>query len=46
MWKVSEDIFGKKRALAEGDEAVSVQIGEGKDILSILSESPLYQSLT
>ena len=27
----------KKRALAEGDEAVEKQIGEGKDIMSILS---------
>ena len=32
-----EIINSKKRALKEGDEAVSRQIGEGKDILSILS---------
>lgn len=27
----------KKRALEEGDESVTKQIGEGKDIMSILS---------
>lgn len=27
----------KKRALEEGDEAVTQQIGKGKDIMSILS---------
>ena len=33
-----EILHEKQRALAEGDEAVAQQIGEGKDILSILSE--------
>jgi len=42
MWKVSEEIYNeKKRALEEGDEAVSSQVGKGKDILSVLSESKL-----
>ena len=35
----SVDIYQqKKRALEEGDEKVTRQIGEGKDIMSILSE--------
>ena len=34
----SVDILeSKKRALREGDEAVAMQIGRGKDIMSILS---------
>ena len=33
-----EIINSKKRALEDGDEAVARQIGEGKDIISILSE--------
>lgn len=38
MDRTCVDIFeGKKRALKEGDEAVSKQVGEGKDIMSILS---------
>jgi hypothetical protein len=32
-----EIINSKKQALEDGDEAVARQIGEGKDILSILS---------
>jgi len=32
-----EIINSKKRALKDGDEAVARQIGQGKDILSILS---------
>ena len=32
-----EIVNSKKRALEDGDEAVARQIGEGKDILSILS---------
>ena len=32
-----EIINSKKRALEDGDEAVARQIGQGKDILSILS---------
>ena len=31
--------YGKRQALEKGDEAVSAQIGEGRDIMSILSES-------
>ena len=34
-----EIINSKKRALEDGDEAVARQIGQGKDILSILSKS-------
>ena len=35
--KTSTDIFElKKKALAEGDEALAKQVGRGKDILSIL----------
>ena len=35
----SVDIYQqKKRALEQGDEKVTRQIGEGKDIMSILSE--------
>lgn len=30
---------GKKKALIDGDEAVSKQISQGKDIMSILSRS-------
>ena len=34
----SVEIFeGKKKALEEGDETVTQQIGQGKDIMSILS---------
>jgi hypothetical protein len=39
MHNTSVEIFEKKkRALQEGDAAVSQQIGQGKDIISILSE--------
>lgn len=34
-----EIIEGKKKALEQGDEAVSRQVGQGKDIISILSSS-------
>lgn len=34
-----EILEDKRRALAEGDEAVERQIGQGKDIMSILSMS-------
>ena len=34
-----EIINSKKRALEDGDEAVAKQIGQGKDILSILSRA-------
>ena len=40
MHRRSVEIFEeKKAALARGDEAVTRQIGEGKDIMSILSAS-------
>ncbi|KAF5343005.1 hypothetical protein D9758_013694 [Tetrapyrgos nigripes] len=36
-WEMSKQIYDhKKKALAEGDEAVAKQIGKGKDIMSIL----------
>lgn len=38
MHNTSTEIFdAKKKALEEGNEAVSKQVGRGKDILSILS---------
>lgn len=38
MYNTSIEILdAKKRALEEGDDAVSRQIGKGKDIISILS---------
>lgn len=38
LHNVSVEIFGaKKKALEEGDETVTQQIGQGKDIMSILS---------
>ena len=40
MDTTSRQIFqNKKDALAKGDEAVKNQIGRGKDIMSVLSES-------
>ncbi|KAE9391070.1 cytochrome P450 [Gymnopus androsaceus JB14] len=37
-WKAIHEVYEeKKRALEEGDEAVTRQLGQGKDILSILS---------
>lgn len=39
MHEISVEIYHeKKRALEEGDEAVVRQIGQGKDLLSILRE--------
>lgn len=39
---ISVEIFrSKRKALAEGDEAVQRQVGQGKDILSILRMSLL-----
>lgn len=39
MHEISVEIYHeKKRALEEGDEAVVRQIGQGKDLLSILCE--------
>lgn len=38
LTKRSTEIFeAKKAALEQGDEAVARQVGEGKDIMSILS---------
>ena len=43
MHRRSVEIYGaKKRALAEGDEVVTRQVGEGKDIMSILRTSTGY----
>lgn len=43
IYNTSLDIFeSKKRALLDGDEAVERQVGEGKDILSILSTLILF----
>ena len=36
--KTREVYYEKKRALEEGDNAVVHQVGEGKDILSVLSQ--------
>ena len=38
LHNTSVEIYeGKKKALEEGDEAVTQQIGQGNDIISILS---------
>ncbi|KAF8198596.1 cytochrome P450 [Pholiota molesta] len=43
LHKTSVEIFElKKKALADGDEAVASQIGRGKDIMSILSNKLVY----
>lgn len=40
MQATAEDVLAKKRAaLARGDKALMQQIGEGKDIMSILRKS-------
>ncbi|RPD54899.1 cytochrome P450 [Lentinus tigrinus ALCF2SS1-7] len=40
IWRQSEEIYeSKKRALEQGDEAVAQQIGEGKDLMSILLQA-------
>ena len=40
MHKTSLEIFeSKKRALLDGDDVVARQIGQGKDIMSMLSTS-------
>ena len=37
MWREATNIYrAKKKALEQGDEAVVREIGEGKDLLSIL----------
>lgn len=39
MYETSLEIYAeKKQALADGDEALSVKVGQGKDIMSILSK--------
>ncbi|KAL1739164.1 cytochrome P450, partial [Schizophyllum fasciatum] len=50
MWRTSREIYAQKRAaLAAGDEAVSRQVGQGKDIMSLLiranmqTDSPLAE---
>ena len=46
IWKTAEEVLQSKRAaLAAGDEAVSAQIGEGKDIISVLRVSKLSHLL-
>lgn len=43
MHNTSIEIFDeKKKALEKGDEAVSNQVGRGKDILSILSRQRIF----
>ncbi|KAF8181261.1 cytochrome P450 [Pholiota molesta] len=45
LHKTSLEIFeGKRKALAEGDEAVERQIGQGKDIMSILMRANMEAS--
>lgn len=45
FYNTSVDIFeAKKKALKEGDEAVSRQIGQGKDIISILMRANMSAS--
>lgn len=42
MDETSREIFqGKKDALAKGDEAMKNEVGKGKDIMSVLSESAM-----
>jgi hypothetical protein len=39
MDRTARDVFyAKKRALQRGDESVVLQVGEGKDIMSVLCE--------
>ena len=43
MWRRSTEIYhAKKLALEQGDEAVTRQIGEGKDLMSILRTSTTH----
>ena len=45
MDRTSTEVFEqKKKALQAGDEAVTKQVGEGKDIMSILCEFSISQS--
>ena len=44
MYKTATTILTEKKArLALGDEAVKLQVGEGRDIMSILSELILFR---
>ena len=39
----SREIFSRKKAaLLRGDEALAMQVGEGKDIMSVLRESGIF----
>lgn len=40
-----EILHSKRAALAAGDQAVSEQIGQGKDIMSVLRTSSIFDSL-
>ncbi|KAH9481363.1 Cytochrome P450 monooxygenase 91 [Psilocybe cubensis] len=45
LHKTSEEILeSKRKAIAEGDEAVAAQIGRGKDIISILLKANIHAS--
>ncbi|KAI0070430.1 cytochrome P450 [Panus rudis PR-1116 ss-1] len=45
LWETSTTILrDKKQALAEGDDAVSQQVGEGKDIISVLLRANMNAS--
>jgi hypothetical protein len=47
LHNTSVEIFeSKKKALADGDEAVASQIGRGKDIMSILSRRLFFSYIT
>ena len=47
MHNLSKEIYtGKKKAFENGDEAVAMQIGKGKDILSVLSTWSFFEALT
>ncbi|KAK7466277.1 hypothetical protein VKT23_005005 [Stygiomarasmius scandens] len=44
MWKISKEIYEtKKKAIAEGDEALEQQVGKGKDLMSILMKLNLQE---
>ena len=43
IWNTAKEVLeSKKAALAAGEEAVSAQVGEGKDIISVLCMSILF----
>jgi hypothetical protein len=46
MHVTSVEIYtAKKKALEEGEEALTQQVGQGRDIISILSKSDSYSRL-